>query len=81
MYSERPTSRRTRILWLALAWVFGGPVLVVFFFWMGWWALLLLAMAVWTTWDYLKKGDMFSTADGVSKMGAWLPGAWNRDRR
>jgi hypothetical protein len=30
---------------------------------MGWWVLLLVALAGWATLDYVKRGDMFSAVD------------------
>jgi hypothetical protein len=37
--------------------------LVLIAFWMGWWVLLLVALAGWATLDYVKRGDMFSAVD------------------
>jgi hypothetical protein len=66
-YQEKPPSKRARIAWLIGAWVvFIGPFTVLFFFWGGLWlGLPALALALWLTYDYLKRGDMFGPADAM----------------
>lgn len=66
--SEQPISKRTRVVMVVLSWVvIGIPLFVGLWFWFGWWALILLAGAVWATFDYMKRGDMYSQVDhGVS---------------
>ena len=62
--TEKPITKRTRVAIIAVLWVIVGiPVVVALWFWTGWWSLLLLALAVWATWDYIKSGDMFSQVD------------------
>lgn len=62
--TEKPISARTRLIIVATLWVvIGIPIFVGLWFWTGWWSLLLLAMAAWATWDYVKSGDMFSQID------------------
>lgn len=39
------------------------PLFVGLWFWFGWWVLLLAALAVWATLDYVRRGDMFSQID------------------
>jgi uncharacterized membrane protein YdbT with pleckstrin-like domain len=63
-------------------WIVLGPFMVGFVFWFGWWSLVLVAGAVWATYDYLKRGDVFGpVARAVSRSGAFLPGAWKRHDR
>ena len=62
--TEKPISPRTRLILVVILWVVVGiPVFAALWMWTGWWSLLLLAAAVWATWDYLKRGDMFSQID------------------
>ena len=51
-------------------WVIVGP-LVVGFFVMSWvFGLVVAAVVTWTTWDYIRKGDMAGhIAEGMSKEG------------
>ena len=55
---ERPLTKRGRMIVAALVWVVAGPFLVVLWYWFSWIALLFIAAAIWTTYDYIKKGDM-----------------------
>ena len=66
--TEKPISKRTRVVIIVLLWlVIGVPFFVGMGFWMGWWVLPFLALAVWATIDYMRRGDMFSSVDhGVS---------------
>ncbi|MDJ0923201.1 MAG: hypothetical protein QNJ77_01460 [Acidimicrobiia bacterium] len=62
--TEKPISPRTRLILVVVLWIVVGiPVFVALWLWAGWWSLLLLAAAVWATWDYMKTGDMFSQVD------------------
>jgi hypothetical protein len=62
--TEKPnTTKRTRVIIVAVLWVVLIPLLVGLWFWMGWWVLLLVALAGWATLDYVKRGDMFSAVD------------------
>jgi hypothetical protein len=78
-YEEKPPSRTLRTVYLILAWIPVGFVFVVLWFWMSWWFLLALIPALWATWDYWRRGDGFSSLDAVSRIGAFLPGAWRSD--
>ena len=63
-YVERPPSKRTRLVWLIVSWVlFFGPFTVFFFFWFGWWGLISLALALWFSYDYLKRGGFTEQVD------------------
>lgn len=70
MAEERNLTRRQRIVVSVLVWVFVGP-LVVGFLVMSWvFGLILAAVAVWTTWDYIRRGDVAGhVTDGISKSG------------
>jgi hypothetical protein len=61
--SERPITRRTRVVIVALLWAVGIPLFVGLWFWFGWWVLLLVAASAWATVDYVRRGDMFSAVD------------------
>lgn len=62
--TEKPIAKRTRVLIVAVLWVIIGiPLFAGLWFWAGWWSLLLLAPAIWATWDYVKTGDMFTQVD------------------
>ena len=62
--TEKDLTERSRraiavILWLVL----GIPLFVGLSFTVGWWILLLVAPAVWATWDWVRRGDLYSTVD------------------
>ena len=66
-YEEKPASRKQRIAWMVGFWiVFAGPMVVLFFFWAGWWGLIPLALAVWATYDYLMSGGVFEQIDAMA---------------
>ena len=66
--TEKPLSKRGRIIATIVFWVVVGiPVLVVLWMWSIWLALVALPCGVWAALDYLKRGDMFSAVDhGIS---------------
>jgi membrane protein implicated in regulation of membrane protease activity len=70
MAAERNFSRRQRIVIAALVWVILAP-LIVGFLYLSWiFGLILAGVAVWTTWDYVRKGDMAGhVSEGMSKEG------------
>jgi hypothetical protein len=55
---ERPLTTRGRIIVVALVWVVGVPFMIVLWYWFSWVSLFLMAAAVWTSYDYIRKGDM-----------------------
>jgi len=62
--TEKPISKRTRVVIILVLWlIVGVPFFVGMWFLMGWWVLLFLAVAVWATVDYMRRGDMFSSVD------------------
>ena len=54
----------------ALIWVMVGP-LIVGFIMISWiFGLIMAAVAIWTTWDYVRKGDMAGyISEGMSREG------------
>jgi hypothetical protein len=65
-YEEKPASRKQRIAWLVGLWVvFAGPMVVLFFFWAGWWGLIPLGLVLWASYDYLESGDMTGQVEAV----------------
>ena len=62
--TEKPLSKRGRITATIVFWLVGGlPILVMLWLVNIWLAVVALAFGLWATWDYLKKGDMFSQVD------------------
>ena len=62
--TEKPISKRTRVVIILVLWlIVCVPFFVGMWFLMGWWVLLFLAVAVWATVDYMRRGDMFSSVD------------------
>lgn len=70
MAAERNLTKRQRIIVATLVWVILGP-LVVGFLSMSWvFGVILAGIAVWTTWDYIRKGDLADhIGEGLSKEG------------
>ena len=66
--TERPLTARGRIIAIIVFWlIVGFPVLVLLWMWNIWLAVVALPFGLWATWDYLKRGDMFSQVDhGIS---------------
>ncbi len=64
-YVEKPPSKRARVAWLVVSWIlFIGPFTVLLFSWGGLWpGLIGLALALWLTYDYLKRGGFFADMD------------------
>lgn len=38
----------------------------------GWWFLILLAPALWATWDYLRQGDISGAVEGFGRQGTFF---------
>ena len=70
MAQERTWTRTQRALLAVAIWIIVGP-LIVGFFMINWiLGVALGAVAVWTTWDYIRKGDMAGhVGEGMSKEG------------
>lgn len=67
---ETSLTREQRAIVAAFAWVLIGPVVVGFGFIAWWLGLGLFLIAAWTTWDYIRKGDMAGRiGEGMSKSG------------
>jgi len=63
MSEERDFTRKQRIIVVGLAWIVAVPLVIGFFvlnFWLG---LVLAAVVLFTTWDYIRKGDTAGVAD------------------
>ncbi len=74
--AERSLTRNQRILVSGVIWLFVGPLVVGFFFMSFWFGLVLLGVAGWTTYDYIRKGGMADTVvDGMSVEGRAADGA------
>lgn len=61
--SQKPTPTRTRIAIVAVWWLIGVPLLVGLWFWLGWWVLILAALGIWASVDYLRRGDQVDQVD------------------
>ena len=74
--NERSLARNQRIVLSAVIWLVVGP-LIVGFFYLAWpLGILLLVLASWTTWDYIRKGGMADhVARGLSQEGRVADGA------
>jgi hypothetical protein len=80
-YQEKPTPFWVRLVVTVVAWIPGAYMLTVLSLQMGWWSLLVWVPALWATWDYLRRGDMFGAVDSGSRAGYYLPGLWRRTER
>ncbi|MEA2024119.1 MAG: hypothetical protein U9N79_07480 [Actinomycetota bacterium] len=73
---ESSLTRKQRIALSAAIWVVVGPLIVAFFFMSLWFGLMMLAVAGWTTYDYIRRGDMAGhVASGMSRQGFVADGA------
>ena len=73
---EKPLSRKQRILLSAIVWLVAGPILVGLSFINIFIGLAIAALLVWTTYDYIRRGDMAGhVVEGVSKSGYVARGA------
>jgi hypothetical protein len=73
---EKPLSRKQRILLSAVVWLVAGPVLIGLLFINIFIGLGIGALFIWTTYDYIRKGDMAGhVTEGVSKSGYVARGA------
>lgn len=61
--NEKPTTMKARITIIAVWWVIGTPLLVGLWFLFGWWVLVLAAVGVWATIDYLRRGQQLDQVD------------------
>lgn len=70
--TEKPTTRRGRIVIVAVVWlILGVPLTIALWLLLGWWTLLPIALAAWATWDYIKRGG--SIEGQITRFGAGLP--------
>ena len=69
---ERSLTRNQRTALSAVIWL----VVVAFFFMSIWFGLVMLAVAGWTTYDYIRRGDIAGhVTTGMSKHGFTADGA------
>ena len=61
--SEKPSTRRTRIIVSVIVWAVLIPVFVFLWMDMAWWTLLPIGLAAWGTWGYIKRGGWAHMAD------------------
>jgi fatty acid desaturase len=62
--SEKDVSKRTRVIIAAVVWlVIALPVFIWFWQMVGWWVLIGVAVAIWVTYDYIKKGGTGDVVD------------------
>lgn len=70
---EEPLTKRGRIIVVALVWVVGVPFMIILWHWFSWVSLLLMVAAVWTSYDYIRKGDMAPhVTDAASEPGHFV---------
>jgi len=68
--SDVTFTRGQRIVVSAVVWLLVGPLIIGFTLMIWWMGLALFAMAAWTTYDYVRKGDMAGhITEGMSQMG------------
>ena len=79
MAAERVASKRTRIVYLILAWIPGAALVWALALMLRWGVVLFLIPMLWASWDYVRKGAGYEAVEGFSRVGAWLPGAWRED--
>ncbi|MEN8115249.1 MAG: hypothetical protein ABFS21_12775 [Actinomycetota bacterium] len=74
--SEKSFTRNQRIVLSGAIWLVIGPLIIGFLF-MSWvFGLLMLAIAAWTTWDYIRRGGMADhVVRGMSQEGRIADGA------
>ena len=61
--NEKPTTKKMRIGVLAIVWLPGIALPIGLWFWFGWWVLILAAVGVWASADYLRRGDQTGHVD------------------
>lgn len=79
-YEEKPASRKQRIAWLVGVWIVGAFPMVALFFWSWVVGLIVFALALWASYDYLESGGFFETIDWVASGGGRLFGEWAKRR-
>ena len=62
--SEKPITGRTRVIIASVLWVVVGvPLFVGLWLAIGWWTLIGVALAVWATVDYVRRGGTGDVVD------------------
>jgi len=63
MSEEKSLTRRQRVVVSAIGWIVAVPFVVGMFFINVWLGVIFAAMVVFTTWDYIRKGDFGGHAE------------------
>lgn len=74
------TSKRTRLILVAVAWLVGIPGSIWLWNWFGWFSLVLIAGIVWVTVDYYRKGDFLGPIERTQREGTFLPDAFRDEK-
>jgi len=67
--TEKPSTRRSRMVIAALIWVVMIPFFIMLWFMVGWLSVVGVAGAVWWTQDYIRRGGI--DPDYVGRAGGW----------
>ena len=70
----QPLSRRARIMLSVIIWLPLSLMLLGFFLWAWWFGALMTAIAMWLTYDYIRRGDMAGHVERTLSSGAGLFG-------
>ena len=65
--SEKDITKRGRIVIVVVLWVVGIPLFIGLWLLSWWVALIGIALALWGTRDYVKKGGLFEQVDAAFK--------------
>ena len=73
---EVSLTRNQRVVISVGIWFLVGPLVVAFFFMSIWFGLVMLAIVGWTTYDYIRRGDVAGhVTTGMSRHGFTADGA------
>ena len=76
MAEERELPRNQRIVVSVFIWLIVGPLCFGMFFWAWPLGIASTAVAIWTTWDYIRKGGMAEhVTEGMSRESRVADGA------
>lgn len=70
-YTEQLNTRRARVGIVAVVWILMAPIVYMFVVEWQWWTVLILALAIWGSLDYVRRGDMFSAVDHAVSHHVW----------
>ena len=63
MSEEKSLTRKQRIVISAFAWIVAVPLVVAMFFINVWLGVVFAVVVLFTTWDYIRKGDFGGHAE------------------